>query len=79
MFHLLEELRLSLLFLKLNIMIVLDDISDTIINAVLDHKGRVKQPCCIDNADNNSLKPICEQCVLGCYSVLVTPGIRGKI
>ncbi|HXX96652.1 MAG TPA: hypothetical protein VEL11_06000, partial [Candidatus Bathyarchaeia archaeon] len=35
-----------------------------------DHMGRVKQPCCIGSADSNSLKPICEQCGLGCYSVL---------
>ena len=43
----------------------------------LDHMGRVKQPCCIGSADSNSLKPICEQCGLGCYSVLVAQGIRG--
>ncbi|MGA9153207.1 MAG: hypothetical protein WBZ36_21725 [Candidatus Nitrosopolaris sp.] len=45
----------------------------------LDHMGRVKQPCCIGSADSDSLKPICEQCGLGCYSVLVAQGIRGKI
>jgi Fe-coproporphyrin III synthase len=45
----------------------------------LDHMGRVKQPCCIGSADSNSLKPICEQCGLGCYSVLVAQGITGKI
>ena len=28
-------------------------------------------------ADSNSLKPICEQCGLGCYSVLVAQGIKG--
>src|SRR5215469_7314730 len=43
----------------------------------LDHMGRVKQPCCIGSADSNSLKPICEQCGLGCYSVLVAQGIKG--
>ena len=43
----------------------------------LDHMGRVKQPCCIGSADSNSLKPICEQCGLGCYSVLVAQGISG--
>src|SRR5438093_13643740 len=45
----------------------------------LDHMGRVKQPCCIGSADSNSLKPICEQCGLSCYSVLVAHGIRGEI
>src|SRR5215469_15956121 len=39
----------------------------------LDHMG-VKQPCCIGSADSKSLKPICEQCGLGCYSVLVAQG-----
>jgi MoaA/NifB/PqqE/SkfB family radical SAM enzyme len=43
----------------------------------LDHSGRVKQPCCIGSADAQSLKPICEDCGLGCYSVLVANGIRG--
>ena len=43
----------------------------------LDHSGRVKQPCCIGSADVQSLKPICEDCGLGCYSVLVANGIRG--
>jgi hypothetical protein len=44
----------------------------------LDHLGRMKQPCCIGSADNNGLKPICEQCGLGCYSVLVAQGIKGN-
>ena len=44
----------------------------------LDHMGRVKQPCCIGSADSDSLKPICEQCGLGCYSVLVAQGIKGN-
>ena len=44
----------------------------------LDHMGRVKQPCCIGSADNKGLKPICEQCGLGCYSVLVANGITGS-
>jgi hypothetical protein len=39
--------------------------------------GRVKQPCCIGSADSKGLKPICEQCGLGCYSVLVAQGIKG--
>ncbi|MFL6337605.1 MAG: radical SAM protein [Nitrososphaeraceae archaeon] len=47
----------------------------------LDHMGRIKQPCCIGSADSNSKnasKPICEQCGLGCYSVLVANGIKGN-
>jgi len=44
----------------------------------LDHMGRVKQPCCIGSADSKGLKPICEQCCLGCYSVLVANGITGS-
>jgi Fe-coproporphyrin III synthase len=43
----------------------------------LDHMGRVKRPCCIGSADRAALKPICEECGLGCYSVLVAQGIRG--
>jgi len=43
----------------------------------LDHMGRIKQPCCIGSADSKSLKPICEDCGLGCYSVLVANGISG--
>lgn len=43
----------------------------------LDHMGRIKQPCCIGSADNKGLKPICEQCGLGCYSILVAQGIKG--
>ncbi len=46
----------------------------------LDHLGRVKQPCCIGSSDTkNGLKPICERCGLGCYSVLVANGIKGSI
>jgi Fe-coproporphyrin III synthase len=44
----------------------------------LDHMGRVKQPCCIGSADSKALKPICEDCGLGCYSVLVANGITGS-
>jgi organic radical activating enzyme len=44
----------------------------------LDHMGRVKQPCCIGSADNKSLKPICEECGLGCYSMFVARGITGS-
>jgi Fe-coproporphyrin III synthase len=43
----------------------------------LDHMGRVKQPCCIGSADTKASKPICEDCGLGCYSVLVANGISG--
>jgi Fe-coproporphyrin III synthase len=43
----------------------------------LDHMGRIKQPCCIGSADTKALKPICEDCGLGCYSVLVANGIAG--
>src|ERR671923_1451512 len=44
----------------------------------LDHMGRIKQPCCIGSADNKSMKPLCEDCGLGCYSILVAQGIRGS-
>jgi Fe-coproporphyrin III synthase len=43
----------------------------------LDHMGRVKLPCCIGSADRGALKPRCEECGLGCYSVLVAQGIKG--
>jgi hypothetical protein len=44
----------------------------------LDHMGRLKQPCCIGSADSKSLKPLCEDCGLGCYSILVAQGITGN-
>jgi len=44
----------------------------------LDHMGREKHPCCIGSADAKAQKPICEDCGLGCYSVLVAQGIRGN-
>jgi MoaA/NifB/PqqE/SkfB family radical SAM enzyme len=44
----------------------------------LDHMGRVKRPCCIGSADSKALKPICEDCGLGCYSILVSMGISGN-
>ena len=45
----------------------------------LDHLGRVKKPCCIGSFDTkNGLKPICERCGLGCYSILVANGINGN-
>lgn len=43
----------------------------------LDHRGREKHPCCIGSADNDSLKPICEDCGVGCYSVLLGSGLKG--
>lgn len=42
----------------------------------LDHKGELKHPCCIGSSDPNALKPICEKCGIGCYSVLVSQGIK---
>lgn len=42
----------------------------------VDHKGREKLPCCIGSAEKDSMKPICEQCGLGCYSVLMGYGIK---
>ncbi len=44
----------------------------------VDHMGREKMPCCIGSAEKNSLKPRCEECGLGCYSVLVGYGIKGS-
>ncbi len=41
----------------------------------LDHKGKIKQPCCIGSSDSKALKPMCEKCGLGCYSLLVAQGI----
>lgn len=43
----------------------------------VDHMGREKKPCCIGSAEKDSMKPICEDCGLGCYSVLVGYGIKG--
>ena len=43
----------------------------------VDHMGREKRPCCIGSADKESMKPICEDCGLGCYSVLLGYGIKG--
>ncbi|MDX1441084.1 MAG: radical SAM protein [Nitrosopumilaceae archaeon] len=45
----------------------------------VDHLGREKQPCCIGSAEKDSMKPICEDCGLGCYSVLLGYGIKGSI
>ena len=43
----------------------------------VDHRGREKQPCCIGSAEKESMKPICEDCGLGCYSILLNSGLRG--
>jgi len=43
----------------------------------VDHMGREKRPCCIGSAENNSMKPRCEECGLGCYSVLIGYGMKG--
>lgn len=43
----------------------------------VDHMGREKKPCCIGSAENSSMQPICEECGLGCYSVLVGYGMKG--
>ncbi len=43
----------------------------------VDHMGREKRPCCIGSAENDSMKPRCEECGLGCYSVLVGYGMKG--
>ena len=43
----------------------------------VDHMGREKKPCCIGSAEKDSMKPICEACGLGCYSVILAHGIRG--
>ena len=45
----------------------------------VDHMGREKKPCCIGSAEKDSMKPICEECGLGCYSVLLGYGIKGSI
>lgn len=44
----------------------------------VDHMGREKMPCCIGSAEKSSLRPRCEECGLGCYSVLVGYGIKGS-
>ena len=43
----------------------------------VDHMGREKLPCCIGSAEKKSMKPRCEECGLGCYSVLVGYGMKG--
>lgn len=43
----------------------------------VDHRGREKLPCCIGSADADSMKPRCEECGLGCYSVLMGYGMKG--
>jgi len=43
----------------------------------VDHMGREKRPCCIGSAEAESMRPRCEECGLGCYSVLVGYGMKG--
>ena len=45
----------------------------------VDHMGREKMPCCIGSAEGSggTMKPRCEECGLGCYSVLMGYGMRG--
>ena len=43
----------------------------------VDHRGREKMPCCIGSAEKDGLKPNCEKCGVGCYSVLMGYGIKG--
>ena len=43
----------------------------------VDHLGREKRPCCIGSAEKDSMKPRCEECGLGCYSIFVGSGIKG--
>ncbi len=43
----------------------------------IDHMGREKRPCCIGSAESDSIKPICEECGLGCYSIFVSNGLKG--
>jgi MoaA/NifB/PqqE/SkfB family radical SAM enzyme len=42
----------------------------------VDHKGKTKHPCCIGSSDSKALKPICEKCGVGCYSILVAQGLK---
>jgi len=43
----------------------------------VDHLGREKMPCCIGSAEKDGMKPRCEECGLGCYSIFVGSGIKG--
>ncbi len=43
----------------------------------VDHLGREKRPCCIGSAEKDSMSPRCEECGLGCYSVLLGYGMKG--
>tara|TARA_Y100000590_G_scaffold192502_1_gene218825 strand:- start:42 stop:998 length:957 start_codon:yes stop_codon:yes gene_type:complete len=44
----------------------------------VDHLGRDKLPCCIGSAEESSMKPRCEECGLGCYSMFLGSGIKGN-
>ena len=43
----------------------------------VDHKGQEKRPCCIGSSEDDSMQPRCEECGLGCYSVMLGYGIKG--
>ena len=43
----------------------------------VDHMGREKLPCILGSAEDKSMKPKCDECGLGCYSVLVGYGMKG--
>lgn len=54
----------------------------------LNHAGKTKISCCIGSSvgfckiiifTNEILRPICEKCGLGCYSILVTQGIKNVV
>ncbi len=43
----------------------------------VDHRGREKMPCCIGSAEKDGMKPNCEKCGVGCYSVMMGYGLKG--
>jgi len=43
----------------------------------VDHMGREKLPCCIGSYKKDSMKPRCEECGIGCYSVSLAYGLKG--
>ena len=43
----------------------------------VDHRGREKMPCCIGSAEKDGMKPNCEKCGVGCYSVMMGYGPQG--
>ncbi len=44
----------------------------------LDHQGKTKHPGCIGSSDTKALKPICEKCGVGCYSILVSQELKNN-